>query len=260
MACLMVCSLAISAQKEMQKELKRYLIANGQISSMTTQMTTPLVKATELLQLQVPNGYTKESMVKKYVNERFITDFVSVISPMVAEQGVTAEQISVLADMLETPEGKTATLHSQKLSSDEGMKSMIEKIQPDIIAIVQGKTPQKHTANNVKPERKKLFTDYYKSCGIGSMLPAIIKAQMANANLDETIQKKLETYLTDNMEVLLLMASEGVMTDTDLRFYNRLCAQPQYEKMINGMTSIMNNPQELGISILMKYKTWADNL
>lgn len=257
-AALLVCSQALSAQTTVTQATERYLVANGQIGSMSNSMKPLLVNLTGLMQITVPDGYTTESLVEKYIGERFIHDISASVAPYIIDQNVTAEEINVLSDMLETSEGKTATINSQRLNSDENLADMMAIVERDITTLMSGGKPEK-TPVRASAGRKSLFMAYYNSCGIDKMIPSLIKAQLAGKASDETIAK-IESYFNENMSNLLLNASEGIMTDNDLRFYQRLCAKPQYVKMIDGTANAISDPMKLGMSIVTKYKTWAEGL
>jgi len=255
-AFLMMCGMAATAQTTLQKALLRYFEANGQGASMSEQMSPALVQATEAMQLKLASGYTTETFVKKYIDERFFPDLASVIAPSVEAEGLTVKDINALSEMLESEEGKTATINSAKMNSPEGLASMMEIVMKDAMSITKGETPEKVTTT-ATPARQKLFSAYFKSSGIGEMMPAIINAQFAQ--VDDATKAKFKQYFNDNIETLLLNAAEGKITDDDLRFYSKLCSQPQYDKMIKGVTNAVTDPQKLGMGLIMKYATWAQN-
>lgn len=257
-ATLMVCSLVLSAQTTVTKAVERYLVANGQSESMGASLKPLLAQIPSMIELTIPNGYTAGSLAQKYVDERLVGDLSSAISPFVIEQDVTAEDINVLSDMLESPEGKVATANSQRLNSEECLADMMAIVQKDMMTLVAGGTPDK-TPTKASAARKALFMAYYNSCGIDKLIPNMLKAQLAGQASNE-MMAKVESYFNENMPNLMLNASEGVMTDNDLRFYQKLCAKPQYTKMIDGIAKAIGNPQQLGLSIITKYNIWVKGL
>ena len=91
------------------------------------------------------------------------------------------------------------------------------------------------------------------------MIAPLLKAQLAGKVSDD-ILNKVENYMSESLPILMLNASEGVMTDDDLRFYKKLCDKPQYAKMIDGITKAISNPQQFGMAILTNYSVWVQSL
>ncbi len=255
---LMLCSIAVSAQTSVTSAIERYILANGQAESMNSQMRQTLVQLPSMTQMSIPSGYTAETMADKYLKERLTKDMAFALSPYISEQDVTEDEINELSDMLETPEGKLATQHSQILSSEEYMLDMMAIIQKDILSIVTTGKYQK-TEAKCSAERRTLFDAYYQLNGVDKMIAPLLKAQLAGKVSDD-ILNKVENYMSESLPILMLNASEGVMTDDDLRFYKKLCDKPQYAKMIDGITKAISNPQQFGMAILTNYSVWVQSL
>lgn len=255
---LLMFSSVLSAQKSVTKAVERYLIANGQLEPMSANLRPSFVKLPEMMQMKLPKGYTAESMADKYIKERFAQDFAAIISPYIMEKNVTVTEIEELSDMLESSEGRLATEHSQKMASDENMADMMAIIVKDVVSIMTKGTYVK-TLVKASDERRLLFKSYYQSSGIDKMFPPLIKAQL-KGKAPDTVIEKVEKYLQDNMPNLVLNASEGIMTDDDLRFYKKICDKPQYMKMIDGVTEAISNPEQLGVGMVTRYIVWIDSL
>lgn len=257
-AVLMMCSAVVSAQTSVTKAVERYMVANGQVESMATTMKQTLVAIPGMISMNIPSGYTAESLAVKYIKEQFTEDFAATVSPYIIQQNVTAAEIDELTEMLNTTEGKTATAHAEKMQSPEGMADLLAIVQKDVVSILTNGTYQK-TEVKASAERRALFAAYYKSSGIEKMMSPLLGA-IAQGKLPDDVMAKINVYFQENMPSLMLNASEGVLTDDDLRFYQRMCNKPQYSKMIDGVSNAISNPQELGMSIITKYSTWASSL
>lgn len=257
MLAMLMFSEVLLAQNTVVKAVERYVIVNGQVASMKATVTPSLVKVSALIQKELPKGYTAESLVDKYLETQFVQDFASIISPYVMEKNVTAVEINELSDMLNSPEGKIATAHSVKFSSDETLADVMAILQKDVLAIATGNSYKKTNAK-ASAERSSLFMNFYKLSGTEKMISPIINA-LSHGNIPANLLEKMKAYFEDNLPVLMLNASEGVLTDDDLRFYQKLYEKPQYTKMIDGITEAISNSQQLGIQILTHYNSWIDN-
>lgn len=273
-AILLICSAVVSAQHitgqaigvyndetaqtSVTKSVERYITANGQIASQKATLKQTLVAIPRMMNMDIPSGYTAESLAEKYMKERFAEDFAATISPYIIQQNVTAAEIDEITEMFNTPEGKMATAHAQKMTSQEGMADVMAIAQRDLISILTKDTYQK-TEVKASAERRALFAAYYKSSGIEKMISPLLNA-ISQGKVPDSIMAKFNAYFQENMLNLVLNASEGILTDDDLRFYEKMCNKPQYTKMIDGVTNAISNPQEMGISIITKYNIWVTSL
>lgn len=272
-AILLICSAVVSAQHitgqaigvyndetaqtSVTKSVERYMVANGQIASQSATLKQTLVAIPRMMNMDIPSGYTAESLAEKYMKERFAEDFAATISPYIIQQNVTAAEIDEITEMFNTPEGNMATAHAQKMTSQEGMADIMAIAQRDLISILTKGTYQK-TEVKASAERRALFAAYYKSSGVDKMISPLLDA-ISQGKVSDVVAK-IKAYFQENMPNLVLNASEGILTDDDLRFYEKMCNKPQYTKMIDGVTNAISNPQEMGISIITKYNIWVTSL
>lgn len=256
---LLMWGMMAMAQTSMTAAVERYLIASNRVASMSEKMETTLVTLTPQLQLRVPSGYTAESMAQKYIESEFTKDVASLFSPYFVNDGVTIAEVNEVSEKFETPEGQLASKHEAKMGAQENLVDMMAIVQNGVLSIVQGKMPEK-VKSTASAERKALFSAYYKNNNMDAFVSVAIAQMFAGKDVPQDMKIKMEKYFKENMETLMLNVSESILTDADLTFLGNLYAMPQYSKISESAIKVMNNPQEFGMGIIMKYKLWVDKL
>lgn len=258
LAVLFSLSNAMMAQTTYTSAIMRYMTANGQMDQFD-EMAKAATQVIALLRDEVktiPASMTNEQLAKRYSEEQFPTDIAAIMSVKLREQ-VSIKDINELSELLESPEGKLAVTHSNEMAKEENMTDMLAQIQSDITDIMQGKKPKpmKVTASE---ERKKLFHGYYQGTMAKIMEPMINLYFPEDNGTQE--YKQAKEYMMNNMENLLMSVSDGIMTDDDLRFFNKLSQRPQFKKMTDGIREIMSDPQSLGTQLVMKIASWMEEI
>lgn len=248
---------AAMAQTNYTSAILRYMRANGQMEQFG-EMEKAAVQIIALLRSEVktiPASTTNEQLAKKYAEEQFPTDIASIMSVKLRDE-VSVKEINQLSELLETPAGQLAVAHGNKMNEDENLADMMAQIGSDMADILQGKTP-KPVKVTASAERKKLFHNYYQA-SIAQLIEPMIKMYFPEDDGSETY-KNATKYMMENMEPLMLNASEGILTDDDLHFYNKLVQYPQFKKLANGVKDILSDPTNLGMQMVMKVSTWLQD-
>lgn len=251
----MACCGVVMGQS-LSSALKSYFELNGGIASFKNdQLREGLVEITKE-NVAVPSGDTPQSYVGRYMDEQLVDDYVSLLVPFMLDEGITTAQVEEINTFLQNPKAKTAVANATRMGSDEVLADMIAVIQRDMVTLLTDGTVNevKKTASD---ERQRLFHGYYEQSGIEQLIPPLMKAQLGN-QVSAEVMEKVNTYFERNMEPLLLMASDGVMSDEDLLVWTQLTEFPQYGKLINGATRAVSDPQQLGLNLIQKYMTWAE--
>lgn len=254
---MMTCNGVMSGQS-LSSALKSYVMLNGGVESFRNEQMRNGLTALTQNNGSMPEGYTAESLVNAYMDDQIVDDYISILVPYIIDEGVSASQITELNTFLKTPEAQVAVANAQKMGSVEVLSDMIAVIQRDMIEIItSGKINEVKV--NASEERQRLFHGYYNQSGIEGLIPPLIKANLGE-NVDEGIVQKINTYLEQNMEPLLLMAAEGILTDHDLQIWTQLTEFPQYGKIIAGSARAVSDPQQLGMALITKYLEWVKTL
>ena len=250
---MMTCNGVMLGQS-LSSALKSYVMLNGGVESFRNEQMRNGLTALTQNNGSMPEGYTAESLVNAYMDDQIVDDYVSILVPYIIDEGVSASQITELNTFLKTPEAQVAVANSQKMSSDEVFADMIAVIQRDMLnIIISGEINEVKVS--ASKERQRLFHRYYNQSGIGRLIPPLIKANLGE-NVNEVIMQKVNYYFEQNMESLMLMAAEGIMTDEDLLVWTQLYEFPQYGKMIAGTTRAVGDPHQFVMALITKYFEW----
>ncbi len=83
--------------------------------------------------------------------------------------------------------------------------------------------------------------------------------QMANMfgdKKDTPEVKKFTKFMEDNVQTIYLNQSYGIMTTDDLKFGTKLNKTEAWKHMMKSSTDMMQDPQSLGMGIVMAYISW----
>ena len=256
---LMLSFFMLPAQS-MTSALKTYLLSNGGMENIKNdQLRSALIMVTPNLENGIPDGYTAESLVDAYMNGQMLDDFASMLMPYIADEGVTVAQIEELNALLKTPEGATAVANSIKMNTPEALADMMAVMNRDIMKLITSEEVNV-VKTSASPERQQLFKGYYSQCGINEMLPNVFRAALAGQSIPDEIVQRMNKYFELNLETLVLNASEGIVTDDDLRFWTKLVQYPQYAQIVKGVNNAMGEPENLGLTIVTQFLDWAKKM
>lgn len=258
-----LCCMGATAQTTYTDALTRYFSVNGGMESTKDQMKTALVMVTNMLAGQgeqsLPKGYTAETLVDEYIEKQMLNDYVSAFVPLFAET-MTIAQINKISDMYDSPEGRLAVAHNNLLLANvkfmADFNALCEQAGRDIAV---GKKPRSVQPNASK-ERQRLFHQYYQESEMNAMLAAFVEVQVnALGGMPEDKVEAMRQFFNENLENLLLNASENVLTDADLKFMVKLLSTPEYKQISKTILDLLQDAQAFGMQIIMKYMQWVEN-
>ena len=251
---VMMTSCGVMFGQTLSNALKSYVMLNGGVELIRSEQVRNSLTALTQKNESLSKGYTADSLVEVYMGDQIVDDYVSILVPYIIDEGVSATDVNELNTFLKTPEAQVAVANSQKMSSDEVCADMIAVIQRDMLnIIISGEINEVKVS--ASKERQRLFHRYYNQSCIGRLIPPLIKAKLGE-NVNEVIMQKVNYYFEQNMESLMLMAAEGIMTDEDLLVWTQLYEFPQYGKMIAGTTRAVGDPHQFVMALITKYFEW----
>lgn len=257
-----LCCVGANAQTTYSEALSRYFSVNGGLESSEKQMKSALVTVTNVLAGQgeqsLPKGYTAETLVDEYIKTQMQNDFVSAFVPVFAEK-MTIAQINKISDMYDSPAGRLAVAHNNQLLANNqfmaDFKALCEQAGRDIAA---GKKPRSVKPNASK-ERQQLFHQYYLESEMNALLGAFVEAQVnALGGISADKMEVMRQFFNENLENILLNASENVLTDDDLKFMVKLLSSPEYKEISKTVLDLMQDAQAFGMQIITKYMEWVE--
>lgn len=214
-----------------------------------------------------------EHVINQYTPQFYI-DFVSVFFVPSMKAKVTETELKQYTEKVSTPSGKLFLEHNKQATqiatlvlmgemaskfSDEKAKEQLREGKLDLEPI------------KPKPEIPRKYVDgfyaYYGGASSFSTLidkMASVHPALQNATGKEReLQHQMINYLKDNMSVIILNSSYGILTTDDLKFGAEI--NPLMTKITDGMSDVLsklnnqNTMQTLGIGIVYKYVMWLQS-
>ena len=250
---LLATTFVAQAQNNYHDALKAYMKA---CPSAFVGMDEKMGEALKLVNEQLItdyNGMTSEQLVNKYLKEQFFDDMIDKALIPVVEKNATIAEINELTAAMSTPAGRTYQEHQEQLNSNNGE---IEKLGTEVMeAIMEGKTPKPVAVKSGIPQSYvNLYNQFFKVSGMNSIVTQIFNTFGDKKDTPEA--QKIKKYLEDNVQTIYLNQSYGIMTTNDLKFGTKLCQTEAWKHMMKSSTDMMQDPQSLGMGIVMAYISW----
>lgn len=121
--------------------------------------------------------------------------------------------------------------------------------------IIGGKTPKPVAVKSGIPQSYvNLYEQFFKVSGLQSVV-----SEMGNVfgdKKDNPEAQKIMKYFEDNIQTIYLNQSYGIMTTDDLKFGTKLYKTEAWKHMMKSSTDMVQDPQSLGMGIVMAYISW----
>lgn len=250
---LLATTIAAQAQNNYHDALKAYVKS---CPSALVGMDEKMGEALKLMNNEIIedyNGTTSEQLVNKYMKEQFFDDMIDKVMIPVVEKNATIAEIKELTAAMSTPAGRTFQEHQKKLNSQS---KVIEELSMEVMqAIMAGDTPKPVAVKSGIPQSYvNLYNQYFKVSGLQSMVGQM--ANMFGDKKDTPEVKKFTKFMEDNVQTIYLNQSYGIMTTDDLKFGTKLNKTEAWKHMMKSSTDMMQDPQSLGMGIVMAYISW----
>ena len=250
---LLATTFVAQAQNNYHDALKAYMKA---CPSAFVGMDEKMGEALKLVNEQLItdyNGMTSEQLVNKYLKEQFFDDMIDKALIPVVEKNATIAEINELTAAMSTPAGRTFQEHQKQMNSQN---KVIEELCMDVMQdIIEGKNPKPVAVKSGIPQSYvNLYNQYFKVSGLQSMVGQM--ANMFGDKKDTPEVKKFTKFMEDNVQTIYLNQSYGIMTTDDLKFGTKLCQTEAWKHMMKSSTDMMQDPQSLGMGIVMAYISW----
>lgn len=259
---LALCALTATAQNNYTDATIRYFKSNG-ASFDNEDMRQGLILFGQLAisNNNAPDGITAEQLAERYIQTQMYKDMATIFVPYIIDE-VKLEDLNALCDLLESPAGRLANAHVNDTEFDGGSASdMMAIIEKAMMDIVLGNEPKKVTIKTTD-KRAKLLHEFLTTQPIEQVVDYYINKELnsiENDISDET-RENITKYYHENLEAMFCNLYNDTLSDADLEFFAKMSKNPAYKKMMSVLGSIVDNPTQLGITIMTKYNNWIETL
>ena len=249
---LLATTFAAQAQNNYHDAMKAYMKA---CPSALVGMDEKMGEALKLINQNLItdyNGMTSEQLVNKYMKDQFIDDMLTEMMIPVVEKNATIAEIKELTAAMSTQAGRTFQEHQKKLNQNTGIEELSIEVMQTIMA---GNTPKPVAVKSGIPQSYvNLYGQFFKVSDLQSMVGQM--ANMFGDKKDTPEVKKFTKFMEDNVQTIYLNQSYGIMTTDDLKFGTKLYKTEARKHMMKSSTDMMQDPQSLGMGIVMAYISW----
>ena len=132
-----------------------------------------------------------------------------------------------------------------------------EKIAMEVAeTIIGGKTPKPVAVKSGIPQSYvNLYGQFFKVSELQSAFTPMF-INMLGDQKDTPEAQKIMKYFEDNIQTIYLNQSYGIMTTDDLKFGTKLYKTEAWKHMMKSSTDMVQDPQSLGMGIVMAYISW----
>ena len=198
------------------------------------------------------NGTTSEQLVNKYMEEQFLDDMIDKVMIPVVQKNATIAEIKELTAAMSTQAGRTFQEHQKKLNQNTGIEELSIEVMQTIMA---GNSPKPVAVKSGIPQSYvNLYGQFFKVSDLQSMVGQM--ANMFGDKKDTPEVKKFTKFMEDNVQTIYLNMSYGIMTADDLKFGTKVYKTEAWKHMMKSSTDMMQDPQSLGMGIVMAYISW----
>lgn len=246
---LMLFAVEANAQDSYRETLKAYMKVNPNLQSFTSDNMKTAFQGINSILLSDTDADEAEKLTTRYIDEQLWEDLTDMLMPSMKEN-LTESDLKELTVILSTPEALSYTTHNMEWTSAIS-ESMTETITEAVKAIAADKTPSPiKLASNIDKQYVEKFTKLAEESEVMSQFKKGF--ELGGDQLPEA----LTTWMNDNMINMMVNSSYGIFTDKDIDFGINLSKMPVYKKTINATNSLLNNPMEIGLSLITNYQNW----
>ena len=249
---LLTTTIAAKAQGNYHDALiSYYKVSTSALSGIEEKMSEVLKMLSDAL-ITDYKGMTSEQLVNKYMKEKFMADMVDNCMMPVVKKYVTIAEINELTAALSTQAGKTYQGHYMQVNNNERMEKLGGEVAQTII---DGNTPKPVTVKSGIPQSYvNLYSQFYDLSWAQSMIGQM--GSLSGDKQDSPEVQKIIKYMENNMRNITLNNSYGIITTDDMKFGIKLFKKEAYKHMMKATTEILQDPQSLGMGIVMAYMSW----
>lgn len=249
---LLATTIAAQAQNNYHDALKAYVKS---CPSALVGMDEKMGEALKLMNNEIITDYkgtTSEQLVNKYMKEQFFDDMIDKVMIPVVQKNATIAEIKELTAAMSTQAGRTFQEHQKKLNQNTGIEELSIEVMQTIMA---GNTPKPVAVKSGIPQSYvNLYGQFFKVSDLQSMVGQM--ANMFGDKKDTPEVKKFTKFMEDNVQTIYLNQSYGIMTTDDLKFGTKVYKTEAWKHMMKSSTDMMQDPQSLGMGIVMAYISW----
>ena len=251
----MATSMVAHAQTTLRDAFKAFVEACPSATNMTPETMGPALKQ---MNISVMANYDEEKsnqLVEKYLNEKLLDHIIDAMLPYL-EKYVTAEDLKLLTEQMQTPQGQLFQAHQSAFNAKFNQFTQLGK---DLAAkIISGETPAPIEPVACPDSYKQLFLQYFEESNLMDSMSPFFDS-IGGAQLNDTqkeMMNKMKQYFSDNMSTIYLNESYGTMTEDDLRFGLQYYKSNAWKNEMKAMGESMSHAQEMGMGVVMSYLNW----
>ena len=247
---------------EYEKLLREYLMENDLKTNFELEAYTAIAKDkinslkefSKMLE-QDKDKYAKD-LAKRYSEEQYYDDIISIFAPYY-QPHVSINDIKTILQYTRKQEVQDAVSRTNSISGDN--KLVTDAFQTAVAAIMEDKGPANLPIPEGCPESyQQQFLKFFKKSPFITAINNLTTQLGAMDTSENSMLKKLITFLLENMQTIVLNAYYPTVTEKDLQVLYELFSTPEYEKIAVVTNNITSDFQQLKQNINLKYSQWLE--
>lgn len=193
-------------------------------------------------------------LIERYQSEQMMDDMVEVLSTLYQSNDITIDDLTILTNTFQTPEGQVYQQHLKKLNDKSletfytfGMLTGQMVGQPNFSV---DNLQDLKVEDNIPSEYREKFDKFYVSSNLSRGIESSLSA------LQQQIGKGVTDYMTRNLKALYINEAYGVITMDDMDFGIKLGEIPSYTKQAKLMENMSETIQSVGMTVVAAYMNW----
>lgn len=245
-----------------EKLLREYLMENDSKANFELEAYTAIAKDkinsledfSKMLE-QDKDKYAKD-LAKRYSEEQYYDDIISIFAPYY-QSHVSINDIKTILQYTRKQEVQDAVSRTNSISGDN--KLVTDAFQTAVAAIMEDKGPANLPIPEGCPESyQQQFLKFFKKSPFITAINNLTTQLGAMDTSENSMLKKLITFLLENMQTIVLNAYYPTVTEKDLQVLYELFSTPEYEKIAVVTNNITSDFQQLKQNINLKYSQWLE--